>query len=107
MLGLDRSIRPQDSPILGSDSKLDGSNIYLRSPEDLNHLGLKDDTPTSTVEIVGGALEDVDVKSDLAQQIAREQPPSEPPMIKARRVRDRFAFAIAANTSLSWGNRAG
>src|SRR5262249_49078495 len=45
---------------------------------DFNHLGLKDDAATSTVEIVGGALEDVDVPADLAQQIAREEPAERP-----------------------------
>ena len=46
--------------------KINGSNIHAHSPEDFNHLGLKDDAATSTVEIMGGALEDVDVPADLA-----------------------------------------
>jgi hypothetical protein len=78
MLGLDRAVRPEDGPVLGPDAKINGSNIHAHSPEDFNHLGLKDDAATSTVEIVGGALEDVDVPADLAQQIAREEPAERP-----------------------------
>jgi hypothetical protein len=74
MFGLDRAVRPENSPVLGSDAKIDGSNIDAGSPEHFNHLGLKDDTATSTVEIVGGALEYFDVPADLVQQIAREEP---------------------------------
>ena len=78
MLGLDRAVRPEDGPVLGSDAKIDGPNIHAHSPEDFNHLGLKDDAATSNVEIVGGALEDVDAPVDLAQQIAREEPAERP-----------------------------
>jgi hypothetical protein len=66
MLGLDRAVRPEDGAVLGPDAKINGSNIHAHSPEDFNHLGLKDDAATSTVEIMGGALEDVDVPADLA-----------------------------------------
>ena len=78
MLGLDRAIRPKDSPVLGSDAKIDGTNIHARSPEDFNHLGLKHDAATSTVEIVSGAFEYLDVPADLAQQITREEPTERP-----------------------------
>ena len=67
MLGLDRAIRPEDSPVLGPDAKIDAANVHAGSPEDFNHFGLKDDAATSTVEIVGGALEYVHVPADLVQ----------------------------------------
>jgi len=57
MLGLDRPIGPEDGPVLGPDAKIDATNVHGGSPEEFNHLGLKDDAATSTVEIVGGALE--------------------------------------------------
>jgi hypothetical protein len=57
MLGLDRAIRPEDSPVLGPDAKIDATNVHAGSPEDFNHFGLKDDAATSTVEIAGGALD--------------------------------------------------
>jgi hypothetical protein len=49
---------------------LEAVALRLRSegpPEDFNHFGLKDDAATSTVEIVGGALEYVHVPADLVQ----------------------------------------
>ena len=78
MLGLDRAIWPKHRPVLGSDAKIDDTNIHAASPEDFNYLGLKDDAATSTIEIVGGALENIDVPADLAQQIADEESAERP-----------------------------
>jgi hypothetical protein len=78
MLGLNRAVWPEDGPVVGPDAKIDGSNINAYSLEDFNHLGLKDDAATSAVEIVGGALEVVDIPVDLAQQIAGEEPAERP-----------------------------
>jgi hypothetical protein len=41
--------------------------------EDFDHLGLKHDAAASTVEILGGTLEYLDVPADAAQQITRER----------------------------------
>ena len=78
MFGLDRAIRPQHSPVLGSDAKIDGTNINAGALEDLNYLWLKDNAATSTVEIVGRALEYIHVPADLVQQISDEEPAERP-----------------------------
>ena len=78
MLGLGRPVRPEHSPVPGLDAELDGPNIHAGSPEDFDHLGLKHDAAASTVEILGGALEYLDVPADAAQQITREQSAERP-----------------------------
>jgi hypothetical protein len=55
MLGQDRAIRPEDGAVVGSDAKLDRSNIHAGSPKHFNHVRLKDDAAATAVEIVGGA----------------------------------------------------
>jgi hypothetical protein len=77
-LGPNRPIRPKDGPVLGSDAEIDGLDVRAGSPEDFNHLGLKDDAAASTVEIVGAALENIDVPATSAQQIPREEPTERP-----------------------------
>ena len=78
MLGLDRAIRPKHCPVLGSDTKIDDTNIHAASTEDFYYLGLKDDAATSTIEIVGGALENVDLPADLTQQGSCKKPAQRP-----------------------------
>ena len=41
VLGLDRPVGPEDGAVRGPYTKLDGSKIDTRPPEDLDHLGLK------------------------------------------------------------------
>jgi hypothetical protein len=74
VLGLDRSVGPEDGAVRGPYTKLDGSKIDACPPEDLDHLGLKNDAAAAAIEIVGRALEDVDIPTDSAQQVSREEP---------------------------------
>jgi len=43
VLGLDRSVGPEDGEVRGLYTELDGSKIDFRPPEGPDHLGLKND----------------------------------------------------------------
>jgi hypothetical protein len=55
------------------DAKVDGPEINARTAENLDHVGLQDDTTTPAVEIMGGPLTDVDAPADLAQQVPHKK----------------------------------
>ena len=78
VLGLDRSVGPKDGAVRGPYAELDGAKINARTPEDLDHFGLKNDAAPAAVEIMRRALEDVDVPAASAQEVAGEQPAERP-----------------------------
>jgi hypothetical protein len=78
VLGLDRSVAPEESAVRGPHAELDDGKIDLRPPEGLGHFGLKNDAAPATVEIMGRALEYVDLPTDSPQEVAGEEPAERP-----------------------------
>ena len=78
VLGLDRSVGPKDGAVRGPYAELDGAKINGRTPEGLDHFGLKNDAAPAAVEIMRQALEDVGVPSDSEQEVAGEEPAERP-----------------------------
>ena len=66
--------------IAGLDPEGDGIEVDAGLANDFDHVGLENDAAAATVQIVRGALEDIDVPADPPQQVSgKEATQTRPP----------------------------